>query len=204
MKAGMAFWAGVIGAAVMVLGMWIARAVGATGFDLGYFWGSLLTGTTTTGTWILGFAITLILGGLIALIYAAFFEAIGRSNWGLGLLGGVVHLIIGGLLIGWISMVHPAIPQVISDPGYFAANYGSWSVAAFAILHLIYGTIVGGMYNPLHKGITMRRGKLTLEERAYEAEREREKVSVPPAEEGTPEERTPEDRPMKLGKGRRF
>lgn len=200
MRAGMAFWAGVIGAAVMVLGMWIARAAGATGFNFGYFWGSMLTGTTTGGTWILGFVITVILGGLIALIYAAAFEALGRSNWGLGLLGGVVHLIIGGVLIGWISMVHPAIPQAISDPGYFTANYGSGSVVSFAILHLIYGAIVGSTYIPLHKRITTLLGQRTREERAYEAAHEREKVSVPPAS----EEEAREDRPVKLGKGRRF
>jgi hypothetical protein len=82
MRAGLAFWAGVIGAAVMVLGMWIARQLGITGFNFGYFWGSLFTGTTTVGSWILGFIITLILGDLIALIYAAVFEAIGRSSWG--------------------------------------------------------------------------------------------------------------------------
>lgn len=64
MKAGMAFWAGVIGAAVMVLGMWSARVLDVTGFDFGYFWGSMLTGTAAGGTWIIGFVITLILGGM--------------------------------------------------------------------------------------------------------------------------------------------
>lgn len=200
MRAGMAFWAGVIGAAVMVLGMWIARAVGATGFDFGYFWGSMFTGTATAGTWVFGIVITLILGGLIALIYAAAFEAIGRSNWGLGLIGGAVHLIIGGVLIGWISMVHPAIPQAVSDPGYFTANYGSASIISFAILRLIYGTIVGGMYVPLHRRITTPLGRKTMDERAYEAERERERVSVPPA----PEERAREDQPARIGRRRRF
>jgi hypothetical protein len=193
MRAGMAFWAGVIGAAVMVLGMWILRAAGATGFNFGYFWGSILTGTATTGSWILGFVITLILGGLIALLYAAAFEAIGRSNWGLGVLGGVAHLIIAGLVIGWISMVHPAIPQVISDPGYFTANYGSGSVVSFGILHLIYGAIVGSMYIPLHKKIITPLGKRTTME-------ERERITVPPAA----EERAPEDEPVNVGKGRRF
>ena len=51
MRAGLAFWAGVIGAAVMVLGMWIFRMAGVTGFNFGYWWGSLVTGNITVGSW---------------------------------------------------------------------------------------------------------------------------------------------------------
>lgn len=203
MRAGLAFGAGVIGAAVMVLGLWLARALGATDFNFGQFWGSMFTGTTTSGSWILGVVITLILGGLIALIYAAFLEAVGRSNWGLGLLGGAIHLILAGLLIGWISTVHPAIPQAISNPGYFTANYGPESIAAFSIVHLLYGMIVGGRYQPVHKKL-VRRDTLTAEERAaIEAGRDqygREEVHVPTA----PEDRLAGERPVKVGKGRRM
>ena len=189
MRAGLAFWAGVIGAAVMVLGMWIARALGITDFNFGYFWGSLFTGTTSVGSWILGFVISLILGGLIALIYAAVFEAIGRSSWGWGVLGGVVHLIIGGLVIGWIARAHPAIPNVIADPGYYTGNFGGPSVFAFGILHLIFGAIVGGMYHPIHKQIAMPRGRLA-EEHPVGVIHDEEDVSVPSAR----EDRTVEDR----------
>jgi hypothetical protein len=201
MRAGLAFWAGVIGAAVMVLGLWIARALDATDFNLGYFWGSMLTGTTTTGSWILGFVITLILGGLIALLYAAVFEALGRSSWGWGLLGGVVHLIIAGLVIGGIAAVHPAIPQAIADPGYYTANYGPNSVAVFSLLHLIYGIIVGSVYSPIHKAIAVPQGRLT-EEHPVGVGHERygrEDIYVPPA----PEDRTGAERPgVKTGKRR--
>jgi hypothetical protein len=189
MRAGLAFWAGVLGAAVIVLGMSIARALDLTGFNFGYFWGSLFTGTTTLGSWIFGFVITLILGGLIALIYAAVFEALRRSSWGWGVLGGVVHLIISGLVTGWIARAHPAIPNVISDPGYYTANFGWPSVFAFGILHLIFGAIVGGMYYPIHKRIAVPRGRLT-EEQPVGVIHEEEEVSVPSA----PEDRTTEDR----------
>jgi hypothetical protein len=192
MRAGLAFWAGIVGAAVMVLGLWIARALGATDFNFGYFWGSMLTGTTTTESWILGFVITLILGGLIALLYAAVFEALGRSSWGWGLLGGAVHLIIAGLVIGGIAAVHPAIPQAIADPGYYTANYGPNSVAVFSLLHLIYGIIVGGLYKPVHKAIATPQGRL-MEEHPVGVGQERlghEDVYVPPA----PEDRTSAER----------
>jgi hypothetical protein len=176
--------------------------VDLTGFNLGHFWGSMITGTTTSGSWILGFIITLILGGLIALLYAAVFEAIGRSSWGWGLLGGIVHLIIGGLVIGWISAVHPSIPEVISDPGYYTANFGPDSVAAFSLLHLIYGIIVGGIYNPIHKRLAVPRGA-EKHPVAVGHEYEREEVYVPAdreKEEGTSAER----HDVKVGPGRRM
>lgn len=203
MKAGLAFWAGVIGAAVMVLGMWIVRMAGGTDFNFGSWWGSMLTGTTTVGSWWLGFVIHLILGGLIGLVYAASFEAIGRSNWFLGLIGGVIQLIIGGFALGWISNVHPAIPQVIAHPGFFASYWGAASTVTFCIVTLLFGIIVGGMYMPTHVKRPELRTRPTMEEeqpvgvgREYHG---REHVSVPPA----PEERAPEDRPVSIGKGRR-
>lgn len=195
MRAGLAFWAGVIAAAVMALGLWIARAVGVTEFNLGHFWGSMITGTTTSGSQILGFIITLILGGLIALLYAAVFEAIGRSSWGWGLLLGVVHLIIGGLVLGWISAVHPSIPEVIRDPGYYTANFGPDSVAGFGLLHLIFGAIVGGIYNPVHKKLTVP-SRMAAQEQPVTVGHERhgrEEVYVP--EDREREERTPVGRP---------
>ncbi len=204
MRAGLAFWAGVLGAIVMSIGMWIAYAAGATGFSFGWWWGSMILGNTSGAAWIIGFAIYLILGGLIGLAYAAVFEAIGRSNWALGLLGGFIQLVIGGFVLGWISDVHPAIPQVIVHPGFFTAYWGWASILTFCLMTLAFGVIVGSLYEPIHKK------RLALPERpAREKVPEREKVAeklpvgaaherhgqeevyVPP----TPEERTPVERP---------
>jgi hypothetical protein len=202
MRGGLAFWAGIIGAAVMVLGLWIARAIGITEFNLGHFWGSMITGTTTSGSWIVGFIITLILGGLIALLYAAVFEAIGRSSWGWGLLLGVVHLIVAGLALDWISAVHPSIPEVIRNPGYYTANFGPDSVAAFSLLHLIFGIIVGGIYNPVHKRLAVPKGAAERPVALGHEEHEREEVYVPADRER--EERIPAERSeVKVGRGRR-
>jgi hypothetical protein len=195
MRAGLAFWAGVLGAIVMVIGMWIAYGAGATGFSFSGWWGSMALGNTSGGSWVLGFFIHLILGGLIGLVYAAFFEAIGRSNWGLGLLGGFIQLVIGGFALGWISNVHPAIPQVITNPGFFTSYWGWASILTFCLVTLAFGIIVGSMYEPIHK----KRPAFREREKAAEEfpvgaapeRREREEVHVPP----TPEERTPVERP---------
>lgn len=207
MRAGLAFWAGVIGAIVMSIGMWIAYGAGATGFVFGWWWGSMVLGNTSGGAWVLGFFINLVLGGLIGLVYAAFFEAIGRSNWLLGLLGGFVQLVIGGFVLGWISDIHPAIPQVIVNPGFFTSYWGWASILTFCLVTLAFGAIVGGMYDPIHKkGIkpVARRERVVEEEHPVGVTRERqvrEDIYVPPA---TPEEKTPAEREsLKIGKGRR-
>ncbi len=213
MRAGLAFWAGVLGAIVMLIGMWIAYAAGATGFSFEWWWGSMVLGSTSGVSWIVGFVIHLVLGGLIGLVYAAIFEGIRRSNWVLGLLGGVIQLVIGGFVLGWISDIHPAIPQVIVHPGFFAAYWGWASIVTFCLVTLAFGAIVGAIYDPIHKkGIAGKKvtGKkaeeLPLEEQPVGVghvtrEREEEAAHVPPA----PEDRLPvEERPpMKIGKGRR-
>ncbi len=148
MRAGLAFWAGVIGAAVMVLGMWISRVLGGTEFNFGLWWGSMITGATTGWTWLLGFIIHLVIGGLVALAFAAAFESLKRSNWWLGLVGGAIFAVIAGLVVGGLSQVHPAIPGAISNPGYYTANYGLGSIITFIAVYLVYGIVVGVMYVP--------------------------------------------------------
>jgi hypothetical protein len=207
MRAGLAFWAGVLGAIVMSIGMWIAYGTGATGFVFGWWWGSMALGSTSGGAWVLGFFINLILGGLIGLVYAAFFEAIGRANWALGLLGGFIQLVIGGFVLGWISDVHPAIPQVIVNPGFFTSYWGWASILTFCLVTLAFGLIMGVTYKPIHQKRPARKKaeELPREEQPVGAgrvtRREEEAVHVPPApeERGSAEERPP----MKIGKGRR-
>jgi len=150
MRVGLAFLAGVIGGAVMIALVAIARAAGITDLNLGILWGSMFTRDTTAGTWVLGAVIHLIACGLIAFIYAGVFEAIRGSNWFTGLIGGAIQAVIAGFLFAGLPAIHPAIPNLIRDPGAFAINYGSATAAVFVVVNLIYGMIVGGMYTPVH------------------------------------------------------
>jgi hypothetical protein len=139
-----------IGWAVMVGLTILLRAVGATELNLSMIVGSLFTGQVSGGTWVLGFVAGLIISGGIALIYAAAFEALRRSNWRLGLIGGAIHAAIGGLFFGLMSSFHPAMPNLITPPGPYAINYGPVTVAGFIALHLLFGAIVGAMYRTVH------------------------------------------------------
>lgn len=150
MRVGLAFIAGVIGGAVMIGVIAIARALGWTDLNFALIWGSMITQNTSAGTWVLGFIIHLIISGLVALIYAAVFEAIRGSNWFTGLIGGAIHAIIGGFVFAGLPAIHPAMPNLIAEPGAFAINYGTAAAVVFVVAHLIYGIIVGSMYTPVH------------------------------------------------------
>ncbi len=150
MRVGLAFLAGVIGGAVMLALVAIARAAGITDLNLGILWGSMITNDATAGTWVLGAVIHLVVSGLIAFIYAAVFEAIRGSNWFTGLIGGAIHAVIGGLALTALPAIHPAIPDLLRAPGAFAINYGAAAATLFVAGHLIYGIIVGGLYTPVH------------------------------------------------------
>jgi hypothetical protein len=169
MRVGLAFAAGMIGWAVMVGLTILLRAIGATELNLSMIVGSLFTGQVSSGTWALGFVAGLIISGLIALVYAAVFEGLQRSNWRLGLLGGAVHAAIGGVFFAAMSSFHPAMPDMITPPGPYAANYGTLTAVGFVALHLLFGAIVGGMYKTVHVPTPPSRLQPTPEEHAIGA-----------------------------------
>jgi hypothetical protein len=137
-----------VAATACTLVMFLARAVGV-GVHLEMMLGSLLTASIGPTTWLIGFVIHLLASGLVALIYAAFFEAIGRAGAGLGVLMGVVHAFIAGALFYFVPALHPLIPEEMAAPGPFMANLGLVGVLAFLAIHVLYGAIVGSMYLPL-------------------------------------------------------
>jgi len=79
--------------------------------------------------------------------YAVGFEYImRRAGWAIGLGFGVIHTLIAGIGLGLMPAMHPLMPEIMPAPGAFMANLGTMGIAAFVILHLIYGAIVGTMY----------------------------------------------------------
>jgi len=141
-----AFGAGIVGAVTMTILMVIARAMGLTTMNLEMMLGSMITSTFGTGTWVLGFAWHVINGGVFALIYAAGFKQYGKANVTLGAAFGFVHWIVAGIFMGLLPAMHPLIPVALSAPGYFAASTGVFNFFAELVMHLIYGGIVGAIY----------------------------------------------------------
>lgn len=145
MKAGRAFLAGVIGGAVMSVGLAMGRAMGMPA-NLEMMQGTMFLPPGTTA-FVVGLMMHLMISGLIALIYAWGFENVThRAGWLVGVGFALIHTLIAGMVMGMMPMMHPMMPEQMPSPGYFMSNLGAMGVVAEVMLHLIYGAIVGGMY----------------------------------------------------------
>jgi hypothetical protein len=146
MHKSQAFWAGVTGALVMTIIMALARFAGMD-FNLEMIMGTWFGLEPGVGTWLFGLVVHLAIGGLIGLAYGSAFEYwLHRARWSTGVGVAVIHTVIAGILMGALPAVHPLIPEVLMAPGPFLVNFGLSGIVAFVVLHLIYGGVVGSMY----------------------------------------------------------
>jgi len=151
MKTGKAFQAGVIGAVVMSLLMFLARSVMGMPANLEMMLGTMFTEPGNTA-WIIGFVMHLLISGCIALLYGFAFENIAhRAGWLAGAGFGAVHAVIAGVFMGMISSVHPRMPDPVMPPGAFMSNMGMMGIVAIIMLHIIFGAVVGQLYGPVLK-----------------------------------------------------
>jgi hypothetical protein len=136
MNFGRAFLAGVVGGAVMSIGLAIGRVMGMPA-NLEMMLGTMML-QPGTSAFLLGLMMHLIISGLIALIYAwGFGHVTHRSSAALGAGFGVMHGIVGGLFMGVMPMMHPLIPEEMPAPGAFMSNMGARGIMAEMVLHVI-------------------------------------------------------------------
>lgn len=122
LAAGSAFGIGMLAAAAISVLLWLTRA--------------------------LGLGAHLLIGGLLAVAYAAVFEAWRRAGFARGIAIAVPHAFLSGILLGFLPAIQPAIAEnpALRPAGFLAVNLGWMSVALFFLLHAIYGAIVGAAY----------------------------------------------------------
>jgi hypothetical protein len=150
MKAGKAFLAGVIGAIAMSVILWIARNWMGIPAHMEMMLGTMVVPNAALTAWLVGFGIHLLIGGVLALVYAWAFEHIThRAGWLVGVGFGLIHAVIAGLGNLLIPAIHPMIPERMPAPGAFMANLGIIGIVAEFALHAVYGAIVGGLYGPV-------------------------------------------------------
>ncbi|OFZ19906.1 MAG: hypothetical protein A2X94_14720 [Bdellovibrionales bacterium GWB1_55_8] len=138
--------AGILGAAVMTLVELVAQFSMGSPLSLELLLGSIFTGRTDASAWVLGFLWHLANGALFGLVYSIIFRNIFRADATLGLGFGVVHWVIGGILVGAFSAMNPFIPALLPPAGFFAAGYGIGPALQLLLMHLIFGAIVGSAY----------------------------------------------------------
>lgn len=124
-----------------------ARGLGVS-VNLELLLGSALTEHTGVLTWILGFLVYLLIGGLAGFVYAIATLLLRRTGALVGAGLGVLHLLIDGVGLGWLGGSHPLMPAMMAEPGPFLSNSGAEGVFVFVLLHLGFGALVGTALGP--------------------------------------------------------
>ena len=157
MNAPRAFLAGVIAGVAMSILMGIGGLL-AIPLHAEMMLGTLLGLPPGLPAWMLGFVFHLVISGCIALIYAAAFDYLTSGpGWGMGAAFSLLHVVLAGLATGVLGILHPLVPAVMDEPGLFAINLGASTAVLFILIHVVYGTLVGGLYAALTKAAKPRR-----------------------------------------------
>ena len=144
---GKAFAAGVTGALAMTAVMALLRLVGFQ-VNLEMMLGSMITLGLGPGTWLIGFLMHLVIGGVFGIVYAGIFRVTRRVDAGVGATIGLAHGFISGILLGFIPAIHLLVPQTIPAPGMMMSGLGLFGVIVFMLEHVMFGAIVGGYLAP--------------------------------------------------------
>ncbi len=65
-----------------------------------------------------------------------------------GVLFGFVHYLMVGMGMGMIGMMHPLMRAgQMQAPGLYLTNLPNMTVMGFLMVHLVYGLVVGGLYD---------------------------------------------------------
>jgi hypothetical protein len=130
-----AFLAGIVGAVAMSLLMIWLRAIGIP-LHLELRLASMIG----LHAWMPGLVASLIIGGVVGLVYALVFEYIlNQAGVGAGLMVGACHAIFAGFI--WAQL---------PGPGQFWDSFGPAGIASLFLLHFVYGAFVGALYQTRH------------------------------------------------------
>ena len=153
----MSVWTALVGgfAGTLVLTATLAAVshLRLTRMDIPFLLGTAFTEDRSRARMI-GYALHFVAGLVFALLYHAVFAALGRADWQLGMLFGLVHALFAGttLVNVLLPVVHPRMgtPDSAADssplleaPGFMLLNYGRSTPVVSVLAHLAYGAIVG-------------------------------------------------------------
>lgn len=149
-NAGAAIGAGLVGTAAMtvVLYMGIAMMPGQMKMNLLYMLGTMMT-RNKGAAYLMGAMMHTVMGIVFALIHTGLYQALGLETglaaW--GLLFGLGHWMVVGMGMAMIGSMHPLMRAgELQAPGLFVKNYPAMTVGGFLMLHLLYGLLVGVLY----------------------------------------------------------
>lgn len=132
-----------------------AQLAGFTRLDLPLVLGTLVTADPDRAR-VAGFFIHLAVGQGFALGYVTIFTLVHGATWWLGALLGLLHVAVALMVIlPLLPGVHPrmashragpASTAVLEPPGLLALNYGVQTPAVAIVAHLVYGIVLGLLF----------------------------------------------------------
>jgi hypothetical protein len=145
---------GFVGTLVLTTGLRAATELRLTRTDLPFLLGTALSEDRIRAR-ALGYGLHLIFGLVFAALYYALFQVLGEANAWLGGLFGLVHALFAGTVLVnvLLPLVHPRMATIFTDassapllepPGFLLLNYGARTPLVMALVHVAYGSIVGG------------------------------------------------------------
>jgi riboflavin transporter FmnP len=111
-------------------------------------WEMLGTMFSPQGNVGLGWVMHFMMGVIFAIIYAALWAAgIGSATLLSGVIFGVVHFLVAGLMMGGMPMLHAGIKAgTVQAPGVLMLNSGVMGFMGGLIGHVVYGLVVALVY----------------------------------------------------------
>ena len=118
--------------------------------NLLYMLGSMVAPANKGAAYMIGAMMHAMMGISFALAHTGVFWALDLdanfAAW--GLLFGFVHYLIVGMGMGMIGSMHPLMKRgQLQAPGFFVLKYPALTAMGFLMLHLVYGTVVGALYD---------------------------------------------------------
>lgn len=147
---GAAIIAGLVATGVMTAMMYMGLAMMPKQMPMNilYMMGTMMS-RSSGPAYMMGFMMHFGVGTVFAIIHTGLYQAFGLDSqlvlW--GLLFGAAHWVVASMGMGMMGSVHPLIRGgEMAAPGPFLKNFPMMSVGGFLMLHLVFGLIVGGLY----------------------------------------------------------
>ena len=144
--------AGAIATLVMTAIMYMVKAMmpRQMTMDILYTLGSMMT-LQKVPAYVMGSMMHAGAGIVFAIIHVALFVSFDFEDnlWAWGLLFGAAHWMIMGMMMG---SMHPRMKSGdVQSPGFFVSNFPMPNVMGFLMVHLVYGVLVGALYEAFIK-----------------------------------------------------
>lgn len=146
---------GFVGTIVLTSIMAGSQGMRLTRMNLPYMLGTMFTPSRDRAK-LVGFLVHVGNGWAFSLLYVAAFHGLGRANWWLGGIFGLVHAtfvltagmqIVPGLHPRMASEQHgPTVARDLEPPGFLALNYGVRTPASVIVAHVVFGMLLGAGY----------------------------------------------------------